>query len=270
MTEQITDPLPAWLYQRLSGPGAPAWDQLTDDKRASWERSACEVQRILESHTSEKTGVTIWQEQRDELEQLRAELDTERERYKASLRRADEHVNAMSEELKRYADGKETPVLWSVYNAMHLRAATAEARVAELETERAKYVGVEPTIAEEMAYLSRCLDAVHEACDRAVRQATRPEHPLPIPDWVDTVRQAADGATEPLGTRPALPWAHLMDDGDLHEFLGDLVSATIDRWRSEPDIPDRDILANIEKVCADWRTPGRGYRSDEPGAGEGR
>jgi hypothetical protein len=144
------------------------------------------------------------------------------------------------------------------------------ARVTELEAERAKYVGVEPTIAEEMAYLSRCLDAVHEACDRAVRQATRWEQPLPIPGWVDTVRAAADGATEPLGTRPALPWAHLMDDGDLHEFLGDLVSAAMGRWQSDPEVPDRDVLAAIEKACADWRTPGQGLRSDEAERSEGR
>lgn len=62
----------------------------------------------------------------------------------------------------------------------------------------------------------------------------------------------------------ALPWAHAMDDGDLHEFLGDLVSAALGRWRSEPEVPDRTVLADIEKVCADWRTPGRGLRGDEP------
>jgi hypothetical protein len=72
----------------------------------------------------------------DEVRRLRAELTSERERYKAGLRRADEHVNAMSEELKRYADGKETPVLWSVYNEMHLRAVNAEALIAAV---RAKH-----------------------------------------------------------------------------------------------------------------------------------
>ncbi|NUQ95365.1 MAG: hypothetical protein HOY79_01950 [Streptomyces sp.] len=63
---------------------------------------------------------------------------------------------------------------------------------------------------------------------------------------------------------PALPWAHAMDDDDLHGFLGDLVSAAMDRWRSEPDVPDREILANVEQVCANWRTPGQGLRGDEP------
>ncbi|MGW7786008.1 hypothetical protein [Streptomyces tricolor] len=72
-----------------------------------------------------------------EVRRLRAELAAERERYTAGLRRADEHVNAMTEEMKRYADGEEQPVLWSVYNAMHLRADNAEARAAELERQAA-------------------------------------------------------------------------------------------------------------------------------------
>ena len=71
-------------------------------------------------------------------------------------------------------------------------------------------------------------------------------------------------------TATALPWAHTMDDSDLHLFLDDLVCATIDRWRSDPDVPGRQILANVEKVCANWRTPGQGYRSDEDEAGEGQ
>lgn len=69
-----------------------------------------------------------------------------------------------------------------------------------------------------------------------------------------------------METGPALPWAHVMSDDDLHEFLGDLVSAAMGRWRSEPEVPDRTVLADIEKVCADWRTPGQGLRSDEPEA----
>ena len=69
----------------------------------------------------------------------------------------------------------------------------AQARIAELETELAKYVGKEPTIADEMAYLHRCLNAVYEVCDQAEKQATRWENPLPVPEWVAVVREAADG-----------------------------------------------------------------------------
>jgi hypothetical protein len=60
----------------------------------------------------------------------------------------------------------------------------------------------------------------------------------------------------------ALPWAASMDDGDLHGFLDDMVSAAMGRWRSDPEVPDRTVLADIEKACADWRTPGEGFRSD--------
>lgn len=74
-------------------------------------------------------------------------------------------------------------------------AAPAEraAEIERLRIELAKYVGKEPTVAEEMAYLNRCLDAVHEVCDAAEKQATRWEHPLPVPEWVGVVREAADG-----------------------------------------------------------------------------
>lgn len=156
------------------------------------------------------------------------------------------------------------------FNASAMEITELRERVTELEAERKRYVGVEPTIAEEMAYISRCLDAVHQVCDDTVRQATRWENPLPVPEWVEQVRTAADGEWTADTPRPALPWAHTMDDGDLHLFLDDLVSAAMGRWRSDPDIPDRQVLADVEKACADWRTPGQGLRSDEPGAGEGR
>lgn len=78
---------------------------------------------------------------------------------------------------------------------------------------------------------------------------------------------SADVLPVPVGSEPlALPWAHAMSDGDLHDFLGDLVSAAMGRWRSEPEVPDRTVLADIEKVCGEWRTPGQGLRSDEPEA----
>lgn len=75
-------------------------------------------------------------------------------------------------------------------------------RIAELEAERRKYVGVEPTVAEEMTYMNRCLNAVYAVCDAAEKQATRWEQPLPVPEWVALVRNAADGLTL---ADPALP-----------------------------------------------------------------
>lgn len=67
----------------------------------------------------------------------------------------------------------------------------------------------------------------------------------------------------------SLPWAHVMPDDDLSGFLNDLVSAALNRWRTDPEgpVPDRVTLADIERVCREWRTPGEGYRRDpEPDA----
>ncbi|MFJ8146621.1 hypothetical protein ACIQ6R_16340 [Streptomyces sp. NPDC096048] len=61
---------------------------------------------------------------------------------------------------------------------------------------------------------------------------------------------------------PALPWAHGMSDHDLHGFLDQLLSAALGRWQHSPEVPDRVTLAEIEKVCALWRTPGEGNRLD--------
>jgi hypothetical protein len=135
----------------------------------------------------------------------------------------------------------------------------ARARVAELETELKKYVGAEPTIAEEMAYVSRCLFAVYDLCAEAKRTGSLGITP-------EAVEQAANGEWTADTPRPALPWAHVMDDSDLHLFLDDLVSAALNRWQTDQDgpIPDRVTLAEIEQACARWRTPGQGYRSDEP------
>ena len=66
-------------------------------------------------------------------------------------------------------------------------------RVTNLEATLERYVGKEPTVAEEMAYLNRCLNTVHDVCDAAEKQATRWEQPLPVPEWVAAVRHAASG-----------------------------------------------------------------------------
>lgn len=124
------------------------------------------------------------------------------------------------------------------------------ARVAELEAERAKYVGVEPTIAEEMAYLSRCIDSVLELCDKAEQQAKRWENPLPVPEWVARVREAADGLVERTSYPPALPWARLMDDEDLHDFLDELAASAITH------ASNARALAEVEDTIARWRVIG--------------
>lgn len=253
---------------------------------------------FIERRKIEKTGVTIYQEQRDELEQLRAELaeyeplnpqqcptglhadwlvDSEhthacpwcriaeleaelaaaKDRHKENLRHADEHLRAMNAELQRYADGTEAPVLWSVYNKMHGRALRAENTAKKLAADQPALEQVRVIVRRLAAHAVGFQDVLDDS-DRG--------------PWARTVGvdiAALSDALRPNDTRAALPWAHVMPDDDLHGFLNDLVSAAIDRWRSDPDIPDRDILTNIEKVCANWRAPGQGHRSDDE-TGDGR
>lgn len=77
-------------------------------------------------------------------------------------------------------------------------AVALENETARLNAELKKYVGEEPTRDEEMAYLSRCLDAVLAVCDQAEKQATRWANPLPVPEWVETVRKAVEGDAREL------------------------------------------------------------------------
>jgi hypothetical protein len=64
--------------------------------------------------------------------------------------------------------------------------------VERLRAELAKYVGYEPTVAEEMAELKRGFFAAHEVCDAAARDAGRGTN---VPRWVAAVRAALDGTT---------------------------------------------------------------------------
>lgn len=92
-----------------------------------------------------------------------------------------------------------------IHNAAFIAAARTDveqllARVRELEAERARYVGVEPTIAEEMAELGRRLDAVDDVL-------TQQDDPSLCPDAVNLIadlRAALNGETAPSGpTQPA-------------------------------------------------------------------
>ncbi|MFI0233088.1 hypothetical protein [Streptomyces sp. NPDC017086] len=116
-------------------------------------------------------------------------------------------------------------------------------RIAALEKERAKYVGKEPTIAEEMAYLSRCIDSVLDLCEKAEKQAGG----QPVPEWVEQVRAAAEGMVERRSYPPALPWARLMDDEDLAEFLDELAASAITHAAAEV------ALTEVEATCGRWR-----------------
>ncbi|WP_030992183.1 hypothetical protein [Streptomyces sp. NRRL S-1813] len=73
------------------------------------------------------------------------------------------------------------------------RMALVVRRLLDAEAELEKYVGKEPTRDEEAQHVNRCLDAVYHLCEEVKRAAGRWENPLPVPEWVAAVEQAADG-----------------------------------------------------------------------------
>ncbi|MFC5802742.1 hypothetical protein [Streptomyces formicae] len=102
-----------------------------------------------------------------------------------------------------------------------------ETEVERLRAELAKYVGKEPTVVEEMAYLNRCLNAVHDVCDAAEKQATRWEQPLPVPEWVATVREAATGERT---DNPNDRRRRIYIDGNGDAWLDQSVTSDGTRW----------------------------------------
>lgn len=145
---------------------------------------------------------------------------------------------------RAYADAVATVARQSKKIAELERIADAErARVAELEAERKKYVGAEPTIAEEMAYLSRCIDSVLDLCSEAESKGITSGGPF----TVEAVRKAADGLVERASYPPAFPWARLMDDEDRAEFLDELAESATTHASSDV------VLAEVEETCKTWR-----------------
>lgn len=114
-------------------------------------------------------------------------------------------------------------------------AANARKRAATLRTERdeareqlAKHVGHEPTIAEEMAYLPRCWNAVHDVCDDAEKQAKRWEQPLPVPEWVERVRAAATSEQTTVPRTERSYWVDIADALNAAERAGMAVGIDLD------------------------------------------
>ncbi|MFJ5151415.1 hypothetical protein ACIQCF_07470 [Streptomyces sp. NPDC088353] len=133
-------------------PEHPTWLRKPDDTRGCpWCRTA-QVEAQLADMTRRH-------------DEAQAQVETERDRRMAGLRHADEHLRSMNEELQRYAKGTEAPVLWSVYNKMHGRAATAEARVTELESELAEYEPLNPQQCPKGLHADWLIDSEHtHAC----------------------------------------------------------------------------------------------------------
>lgn len=193
-----------------------------------------------------------------ELERLRTERDGFRDQRNAVFKTNQQLVAEVEAAgLARITAENETR------RAIHAQRAAAEvaqqendglrARVSDLEAELKKYVGAEPTIAEEMAHLSRCLDSVRALC---TAEADRAPDPFAIPQWVASVRAAAEGLHERTTYPPVLPWAALMDDDDLSEFLHELASGLVQTTllaRVAGRRAGLEVLADLEKVCATWR-----------------
>lgn len=129
---------------------------------------------------------------------------------------------------------------------------------AKLTAELEKYVGKEPTVRGEMAYLQRCLNAVLELCDQAAAQATQWENPLPVPAWVTAVREAAEGE------RPENPddkRRRIYIDGDGNGWLDQSVRYGGARWvaplaifpgDSEPANTVRERANGLHEIGRCW------------------
>lgn len=103
--------------------------------------------------------------------------------------------------------------LAALVSQWHKRAVIAE-------TELKRYVGAEPTIAEEMAYISRCLNAVQDVCIEAKREGA-------LGLTVEAVEQAINGE------RPDNPDDHrrrLYIDGKGHGWVDQSVTSDGTRW----------------------------------------
>ncbi len=79
------------------------------------------------------------------------------------------------------------------------------------------------------------------ALEAEVAEGERPADEDPI---AYVLTEKADEAS---GYPPALPWAALMDGGDLTDFLDELAASAITHASSEV------ALAEVEKTCATWR-----------------
>ncbi|MFB7832063.1 hypothetical protein [Streptomyces sp. NPDC056056] len=172
------------LQDDVTGACLARWEEERENARLrlAWksarERAQAYGEGILR-HVEERDSYAKWLEQEQGVTlQLRAQVaELQGERHSTN-----EALSDAAEQLRRDRD-----------------------QIAELEAERKKYVGVEPTVAEELAYVSRCLQAVHAVCDAAEKQATRWEHPLPVPEWVALVRNAANGVMDSAPELPPAP-----------------------------------------------------------------
>ncbi|HLT09648.1 MAG TPA: hypothetical protein VK028_02425 [Micromonosporaceae bacterium] len=128
--------------------------------------------------------------------------------------------------------------------ADHVPALLAELAAVRAErdqarAELAKYVGKEPTVVEEMAYLNRCLNAVYDLCDEAKRSNS-------LGITIEAVEQAADGQR---ADAPADNRRRLYVDGKGNGWIDAGVDSGGLRWIASID--DRVMEATRESVTAE-------------------
>ncbi|MEU7597524.1 hypothetical protein AB0B79_31505 [Streptomyces sp. NPDC039022] len=149
-------------------------------------------------------------------------------------------------------------VQWLVNQLERARsiAVELENENARLANELGRYVGKEPTVAEEMSFLSSCLGAVRDLCDRARQDARRWEQPLPEPEWVAAVEEAASGnrPDDPDDTRRRIyidgegqAWIDSTEGDDGEQYLAQI------EW----PLDDGELLDTIRERTGGLREIGR-------------
>lgn len=146
----------------------------------------------------------------------------------------------------RYAADAETPELAARIVADHNE-------IAALREQLDKYVGKEPTLRDEMAYLHRCLNAVFNECRKAEKQATRWKDPLPVPEWVSTIRSAAAGERE---DQPGDNRRRIYLDGHGQAWIetsaGFVTQIEMPLWEGEPIANVREKTGEIHEIGRTW------------------
>ncbi|GGS41148.1 hypothetical protein F2B00_03200 [Streptomyces parvus] len=137
-------------------------------------------------------------------------------------------------------------------------AVTLEQENAELEAQLEKYVGKEPTVRDEMAYLQRCLNSVLEVCDQAASQAILRKNPRPVPEWAVAVREAATGERP---DSPADKRRRIYIDGQGNGWLDQSTGYGNVRWvaplaifpgDAEPSSTVRDRTGELHEIGRCW------------------
>ena len=224
--------VPAFIEPTRSWVCAVCWG---DGWSTQWPCKTA-TEQGLRVFTAEDYAETAVRRQRVEMEKLRAERDEFCNRV--------DTLTAVAKGNKRHVAD-----MFMDLQAAQQERDEARNRVAELEAELKKYVGAEPTIADEMAHLNRCIDAVDalQLPDTLKVDSISGDYRNGYIHALADMRTALE-APQRTSYPPALPWAALMDDEDLAGFLAELEDAT-----ATPGATPSEALAAVEEACGTWR-----------------